>query len=125
MKTLKIACAALALAMCSVTVSVQTAESASLTWKIRSYSRYAVQVKFFSANRRHVWPSVSTAYTIRDYNVKYFTLGCISGEKICYGAAIKGNYNIGWGKGIRGNRGCYNCCYVCGAGSTRIINLNE
>ena len=38
-----------------------------------------------------VWPSATTAYIIRDFQVASYKLGCVAGESICYGAAVKGN----------------------------------
>ena len=98
----------------------------TMTWKVRSFSRYTVDVAFFSKNRRHVWPSTTTAYVIRDFDVKDYKLSCVAGESVCYGAAVKGNRSSYWGVGLDGKQGCKACCFPCGGDTvTPIMNLNE
>ena len=103
--------------------STFTARADTVTFKLRSYSPYETHVKFFSSDRRHVWPSRTRVYVLRDYRVKYMTLRCLWGEKICYGAAVAGDYSRYWGRSLNGLQGCYNCCFTCGGGPTRVINL--
>ena len=104
-------------------ISFQAAKSDTLTFRMRSYSPYDTHVKFFSSDRRHVWPSRTRVYVLRDYRIKHMTLRCNYGEKICYGAAVAGDYSRYWGRSISGRNRCYNCCYYCGYGRTKIINL--
>lgn len=102
------------------------AHADTMTWKVRSFSRYAVDVAFYSRNRNHVWPSTTTAYIIRDFNVATYKLSCVAGESICYGAGVKGNLSNYWGAGIGGKQGCKSCCFTCNGDTvTPIMNLNE
>ena len=103
-----------------------TAHADTLTFKVRSFSKYAVNIAFFSKNRKHAWPSTTTVYTIKDYKVADFALSCIQGESIGYGAAVKGNPKVYWGRSTDGKQACQNCCYTCnGKTVTPIVNLNE
>lgn len=102
------------------------AKADTMTWKIRSFSQYAVDVAFYSQNRRNIWPSTTTTYVVRNYDVASFPLSCIRGEKICYGAAVRGNANHYWGQGIGGKQACKGCCFTCdGVTVTPVMNLNE
>jgi hypothetical protein len=101
------------------------AEASSITFKMRSFSKYAVEVNFFSKSRNNVWPSSKTVYVIRNYDVASYKLSCLQGERICYGAVVKGNSKRYWGVSTTGKQGCSNCCYTCNGGTTPINNLNE
>jgi len=97
----------------------------SLTWKIQSFDQKIVDVQFYSTNRKHVWPSNNTVYTIKDYGVHTYKLSCIENEKICYGAWVRGKASSYWGKGKDGRQGCNDCCYTCNGGTTPIRKLND
>ena len=101
------------------------AQTQSLTWRIQSFDSQVVDVKFYSQNRHHVWPSSSTVWTIRDYGVHTYRLSCIQNEKICYGAWVRGNATSYWGVGREGRQPCNNCCYTCNGGTTPIRKLND
>jgi hypothetical protein len=49
-------------------VGTSSARADTMTWQLRSFSKNAVEVKFFSSNRRVVWPTATTHYDIKDYN---------------------------------------------------------
>ncbi len=98
----------------------------SITFKVRSFHKFSVDMKFYSKSRNNVWPGASSHWTIKDYSVKEYRLSCIRGERICYGAATSGSGRMSWGVGLSGKAGCKNCCWTCGGDtSTPIINLNE
>lgn len=98
----------------------------SMTWRIRAFDKHAVDVSFYSQNRKAVWPGDGKVYTIRDYDVKTFKLSCIAGEKICYGAWVRGSSKEYWGVGQANRNRCTKCCYTCEDGFvTPIQNLNE
>jgi hypothetical protein len=98
----------------------------SMTWKIRAFDRFAVDVKLFSKNRNNVWPSSTTVWTLKDFKVHDIKITCVSGEKICYGAFVRGNSKKYWGVGSNGKAGCKSCCYTCSNGFvTPVQNLNE
>ncbi|MDB5596987.1 MAG: hypothetical protein JWM36_3948 [Hyphomicrobiales bacterium] len=103
-----------------------TASADTMTFKLRSFSKYAVDVAFHSQNRRNVWPRPGKAYVLRDYNVTEYRLTCISGERICYGGTVRGDATHFWGVGANGKHICQSCCYTCDGGNvTTVINLNE
>lgn len=104
----------------------EAALAASMTWRFRAYDRYQVDVKMWSKNRNNVWPSSTTVWTLKDFNVHSLKITCVAGEKICYGATQRGNSKKYWGVGGNGKLGCANCCFTCQEGFvTPIMNLNE
>ena len=103
---------------------LSAAQADNLQWKFRSYDSKVVDVNFFSANRKVVWPANGQVFTIKNYDVQTYNLSCVAGEKICFGAWRRGNDSKYWGSGHDGKKACSSCCYTCGA-STKLINLNE
>ena len=115
--------AALLLAVSILMPSLASADS--ITWRIRSFHKNVVDVEFYSQNRRHVWPGGGKVYTLRDYESHQARISCIRGEKICFGAWVRGNPRSYWGVGRGGKNGCKGCCYTCGGDTTTPIqNLN-
>ena len=107
-------------------LSAQAALADSMTWNIRAFDKYAVDVAFYSKSRNAVWPGNGKVWTIKDYKVHSLKLNCIAGEKICYGAWVRGSSREYWGVGQGGKAGCKSCCYTCQDGyQTPIQNLNE
>jgi len=91
-----------------------------VTIKVRSMVSVQAQIKFYSQDRSHVWPSVSTAWNLDDYATHAYSLACISGEKICFGAwsVARDGYtgSLSWGVGHGDTRSCRSCCFICGEG---------
>ena len=106
--------------------AVQAQENASMTWKLRSFDKHPVELKFYSRSRKVEWPAPGQVWVLRDFQVKNFNLRCVPGEKICYGAWQRGNTNKYWGIGRNGKDGCKDCCYTCKDGLvTTTFDLNE
>jgi hypothetical protein len=104
----------------------QAVSAASMTWRLKSFDKYAVDVSFYSQNRKHIWPGGDEVYVIRDYETKSYSIKCIEGEKVCYGAWVRGSSKEYWGAGSGGKRACKSCCYTCEDGfQTPILNLNS
>jgi len=98
----------------------------TMTWQVRSFHPAPVEVKFFSQNRKAVWPGATSHYTLKDMKATSFKLTCVAGEKICYGAAVSGNLTKAWGMGADGKKACTECCYTCGGDTkTKIHDLNQ
>jgi hypothetical protein len=95
-----------------------------LTFQIRSNYPYQVDVSFYAPNSNRAWPGGSQVWVISDSNVHTYPLNCIPGEKICFGAWVRGNTRRYWGAGYAGRQGCTSCCYHCGGGETGVIVLN-
>jgi hypothetical protein len=111
---------------CALFTLAQAAQAGSMTWKIRAFDRHAVDVAFYSQNRKAVWPGNGQVWTIKDFKVHEFKLSCINGEKICYGGWVRNNDKRYWGVGHYGKQTCKGCCYTCGENvSTPVLNLNE
>ena len=101
------------------------AQTKTLTWKIQSFDKKVVDVQFYSTNRKHVWPTNSTVYSIDDYGVHTYRISCIENEKICYGAWVRGKSSSYWGAGKDGKHRCNDCCYTCNGGTTPVKKLND
>jgi hypothetical protein len=98
----------------------------SITFRLRAFDDNAVDVSFYSQNRKAAWPGNGLVWTIRDYDVHSYKLNCIPGEKICYGAWVRGSSNEYWGVGQSNRNRCTKCCYTCEDGFvTPIVNMNE
>ena len=98
-------------ALCFACLPVQSEE---YTFKVRSLHPNSVLIKFYSQTRKgHQWPTSKTAWDLRDDEVHALGMTCNSGEKICWGAWVKGGGRPEWGAGVGGTDGCKDCCFVC------------
>lgn len=106
--------------------AVGAAMAEPMVWKFRSYHANIVDVQLYASARNNVWPGNGQVWSLKDSNAHNVTINCVRGEKVCYGAWVRGTESSYWGGG-RGNRkNCTSCCYICGTTSqTPIINLNR
>ncbi len=77
-----------------VALLLQAATSASaeeITFKINNDYDKDIQIEFYSQERNHAWPGGNNAYNLSAGESNSYKLACRSGEKICYGAGVKGN----------------------------------
>ena len=95
-----------------------------LTFKVRSYHKSQVDIAFYSQQRNHSWPGGDKVWVIKDYEVHSYSLNCRDGEKICYGAWVRGSSRSYWGAGRCGRQACQSCCFTCNGGETPVMNLN-
>jgi hypothetical protein len=96
----------------------------TVVFRIKSLDQYAVQVKFYSKNRRVAWPGRGTAYDLKDSALHSFPLSCEPGEAICYGAWRNRNTGVFWGVGYNAGHGCQQCCRICGSQTWTFV-LND
>ena len=73
----------------------------SLNFRIKSDYHKILHLKFFSRDYKTVWPARDRVYVIDDYEYHDYSLNCEYGEKICYGAWVKGDKSTYWGIGPR------------------------
>ena len=105
--------------------STKASHAENMTWYVKSNYPYKVSVVFYSRTRRnHAWPGGTKVYVIANSRVKEYSLSCRRGEKICFGAWVRGRKSRYWGVGYRGRKGCKRCCYTCNGGETRTQILN-
>ena len=105
----------LALAMLLGAAGARPAQAdAEMTWKVRSSYDYKVQIEFYSMDRKAAWPGNGRAYNLDDSQRHNFTLRCVAGEKICYGAWATGSKTPAWGVGPNNTLRCNDCCHICG-----------
>jgi hypothetical protein len=117
-------CLAALLAAASLAPTAASADT--MTFKMRSFSKNVIEIAFYSQNRKIEWPGGGKVYINRTFDVVNYPLTCVKGEKICYGAWLKGNTNRYWGVGQGNKQRCKDCCYTCnGVTATPIRDLNE
>jgi hypothetical protein len=110
----------------AATLMPAAASADVMTWQLRSFSKNQIEIAFYSQNRRNEWPGGGKVYVNKTYDTVKYPLTCIKGEKICYGAWLKGNATRYWGVGQGGKQKCADCCYTCGGNTvTKVHNLNE
>ncbi len=125
MKTV-IGTGAAAAAAAAILLASAPAFADTITWQLRSFHPNPVELKFFSQNRRAIWPGPTKHFTLRDYKVSAFKLSCVAGETICYGATPRGTRSKSWGVGIDGKLQCKDCCQTCNGNTrTKVQNLND
>jgi hypothetical protein len=91
------------------------ASTGTLEWDIKSNFQYKSAIKFYSETRKgHEWPSSREMWLLNDYATHKFRLGCVVGEKVCFGAWSTDNNRTYWGVGHGNRSGCSNCCHTCG-----------
>jgi hypothetical protein len=99
-------------------VHALAASADNLVWRIKSSYRHRIQIAFYSQGRSVEWPGNGQAWDINDYDTHTYSLTCITGETICFGAWVTGEPAVYWGLGAHREHTCDRCCYVCGAGET-------
>jgi hypothetical protein len=98
----------------------------SMTWKFRSHHANIVDVQLYASARNNVWPGNGQVWSLKDYNAHSVQINCVRGEKVCYGAWVRGTESSYWGGGRNNRKSCTSCCYICGSTSeTPVINLNR
>jgi len=87
---------------------------------------FFTRFKFYDVDNNLVWPNSSTHYTTPGLGITSTKeLACVSGAKICYGAALQADGGgVYWGIGLNGDKSCTNCCYTCTLGSSVGKNLS-
>ncbi len=96
------------------------AQADELTWYVQSLYPNIVELEFYSSDRDAAWPGDGQVYVLEDSEVHAYTLGCQTGEQICYGAWVSGDSSFTWGAGPGGTGGCDDCCYSCEGGETPV-----
>lgn len=92
------------------------AAAEEITFKINNDYDKDIQIEFYSQERSHAWPGGNNAYNLSSGDSNSYKLACRSGEKICYGAWVKGNSSTYWGVGLNNKQSCDSCCQTCGDG---------
>lgn len=100
------------------------ASAQTITFNLENESDYDIQIEFYSQDRNHAWPGGDQAYNLASGKENSYRLQCRDGEKICYGAWVKGKSSTYWGVGLRNQQSCESCCQNCGEGnlSKRLTN---
>jgi hypothetical protein len=90
----------------------------TMTWRIKKTYPLDLSLEFYSVSRPgHVWPGGGQVYILNNDAERNYTIGCMAGEKICYGAWVHGfREGIYWGAGSAGRNSCTSCCGTCNGG---------
>lgn len=116
------ALAALLCALPPIRLASQTMDT--MTWHMRNATSSTVGISFYSQGRSGEWPGNGKAYELEAYERHAYTLRCVRGEDICYGAWIVGHPSTYWGSGVDDDEACSDCCAKCGDGDEE-ITLNR
>jgi hypothetical protein len=110
----------------AVTLSTPVQAQSHKTFRFESEHPNKLEIIIYSDDRKgHQWPGSGRVYVLDTDEVTSFKVGCLGGERVCYGAWVSGNSSTYWGVG-RGNKyRCSKCCYVCDGQQTPIISLDE
>jgi len=116
-----LACALLALACIAPTLS----RAESMTFTFNNATEYEIDLKLYSRDRNHHWPSTTRAYALTaGSKAKQFKIDCNADERVCYGAWTP--HKAVWGAGKSGIRSCEGCCYVCKDGAmVKAVTLKQ
>lgn len=100
------------------------ASAENITFTIENESDFDIQIEFYSQDRSHAWPGGDQAYNLSSGADNAYRLECRDGEKICYGAWVKGKSSTYWGVGLNNKYTCESCCQRCGEAnlSKRLTN---
>jgi len=97
-----------------------------MTWKFKSQHANIVDVQLYASARHNVWPGNGQVWSLKDYAAHTVTINCQRGEKVCFGAWVRGTESSYWGGGRNNAKNCSSCCYTCGSTvETPVINLNR
>lgn len=91
---------------------------------VRSLHPNVVDLEFYADQRKAAWPGGKEVYSIKDNHWHTYVLNCRRGERICYGAGVRGKYSSYWGVGINRRANCSECCYTCDGTRSKLITLN-
>jgi hypothetical protein len=84
-----------------------------------------IQYEFTDDNDHSLgWPGSNNAYELPPHGSERRELNCYQGQKMCYGAWVRGDDGQFWGAGNNNSQSCTNCCFHC-VGDTVRYNLNE
>ena len=104
-------------------LDVADAQTSDMTFQVKSTYQYKVEFVMYSSDRKgHQWPAPGKVYMLDNSQTQTYKIGCLGGEKICYGAWVAGNSNRYWGVGKNSQR-CEKCCYTCNHSETPVITL--
>ncbi len=102
--------------MLAVVAPATDAQAQQVTFEFTNEYGQDIQVSFYSEDRNHAWPGGDQAYNLRRARDDRWTIACRRGEKICYGAWVRGNAKTYWGVGLNRSQRCDRCCVTCDGG---------
>ncbi|MEL6372541.1 MAG: hypothetical protein AAFR04_01065 [Pseudomonadota bacterium] len=120
-----VACLIAASAIATLVAAPKAAEAGTITFYIKSSYPYSVDLAFYSQSRSHEWPGSGRVWILRDSKMRAYKLACRRGERICYGAWVRGRIERYWGVGHGNNQRCAKCCWVCNNNASQYITLRR
>lgn len=90
----------------------------TVTWRINDNTYSLLSIAFYSQTRSgHTWPGANMNWPLNK-GQNNFTISCMAGEKICWGAWLRDNIDgTYWGVGPYSRYGCQRCCRTCDGGA--------
>ncbi len=79
-----------------------------------------VHLVFYSVDRNAAWPGDDETVVLDNRAARSFAIQCNRGERICFGAWVRGRGKRHWGVGRHAKYGCELCSYTCEGGEARV-----
>ena len=103
--------------------AVQSPSRGGIIWRLKNFHKGPVNLKFYSRNRDVTWPKETKVYVMRDNKLRQYSVDCIEGQTVCYGAWERGDRSSYLGSGYGGEQACKSCCTVCDGKETQLLSL--
>jgi hypothetical protein len=111
---------ALSLWSIALLATAPAASAAEMVWPFKNTTSYDVDVQFYAPDRSWVWPQPGRVFFVRPRGKDRFRVSCRRGERVCFGAWIRGHRSGSyWGAGPDARYGCTGCCYTCVQGTVK------
>ncbi len=78
-----------------------------------------IEMRLFDDSNGLVFPGGTDRYILPKDGTETFTIQCVPGDRICFGAAGASGRGS-WGAGLAGNQSCTGCCAPCGFGDNAL-----
>jgi hypothetical protein len=101
------------------------ARTDSMAWDFKNSYGAQVDVQLFDKTTGGMWPTPRTVWTLDGGERRVERIRCNTNSKICFGAAVRGNYDQFWGVSLSNNQACPDCCHVCDGSDPTPISLTS
>lgn len=95
----------------------------TMSWDIKNTCSGQVDLQLFDETGGGVWPARDRVYRLDAGERWLQRIECNTNSRICFGAALRSNYNSYWGVSLSNDQTCTNCCKVCNGGNPDAISL--
>ena len=99
----------------------------TLTLKFINSIKTQIDLRFFDITYGAWYPSRARVYVLDPGDDETYRLDCNEGATICYGASVRSNHNLFWGRGVDNDQSCgsLGCCHACNGATLTAISLTS